>query len=79
MEQIKNSCTDHRTLINLHQTLITFLPEIASIGKNLIEIDIEPLDVYCCVKLRQDVLNIGLRQLQELSTHLCRLANYRCT
>ncbi|XP_026299733.1 transcriptional protein SWT1 [Apis mellifera] len=79
MEQVKNSCMDHRTLINLHQTLITFLPKTAPIEKNLIEIDIEPLDVYCCIKLRQDVLNIGLHQLQELSTHLCRLASYRCT
>ena len=78
IEQVRNSNVDYRTLINLHQILTTFLPETPMTLK-LIDIDIEPLDVYCCVKRKEDVLNRGLRQLQELSTHLCRLASCQCT
>lgn len=76
IEQVKNSCTDYRTLIHLYQTLITFLPENALIALKLNDVKIEPLDVYCCVKRKEDVLNRGLRQLQELNIHFSRLANY---
>ncbi|XP_043514148.1 transcriptional protein SWT1 isoform X1 [Frieseomelitta varia] len=79
IEQVRNSNVDYRTLINLHQILITFLPETAPMTLKLIDIDIEPLDVYCCVKRKEDVLNRGLRQLQELNTHFCRLASCQCT
>ncbi|KOX69394.1 Transcriptional protein SWT1, partial [Melipona quadrifasciata] len=79
IEQVRNSNVDYRTLINLHQILTTFLPETAPMTLKLIDIDIEPLDVYCCIKRKEDVLNRGLRQLQELSTHFCRLASSQCT
>ncbi|CAL7939993.1 unnamed protein product [Xylocopa violacea] len=78
MEEVKNSCPDHQTLMNLHSTLITFLPETAPAAMKLIQ-DLTPLDIYCCVKGKEDVLNRGLRQLQELNTHFCRLATYRYT
>ncbi|CAD1480610.1 unnamed protein product, partial [Heterotrigona itama] len=57
MEQARNSSVDYRTLINLYQILTVFLPETASMTLKLIDIDIEPLDVYCCVKRKEDVLN----------------------
>nr|XP_012138149.1 PREDICTED: transcriptional protein SWT1 isoform X1 [Megachile rotundata] len=79
MEQVKNSRIDYRTLNNLHQTLVTFLPETSPATQKLSDTDLEPLDVYCCVKLKTEVLKTGLRQLQELSTHFCRFASYRCT
>ncbi|XP_076676886.1 swt1 RNA endoribonuclease isoform X2 [Andrena cerasifolii] len=72
IEQVKDSCVDYRTLINLYQTLVTFLPD-------KLTNDLAPLDVYCCMKQKEEVLKTGLRQLQELSTHFCRLASYRCT
>ena len=72
IEQVKDSCVDYRTLMNLYQTLVTFLPD-------KLTNDLAPLDVYCCVKQKEEVLKTGLRQLQDLSTHFCRLASYRCT
>ncbi|OAD53425.1 Transcriptional protein SWT1, partial [Eufriesea mexicana] len=78
-EQVKSSCIDYRSLTNLHQTLITFLPESAPAAMKLIDIDLVPLDIYCCIKRKEDILTRGLRQLQELSTHFCRLASYKCT
>ncbi|XP_076649695.1 swt1 RNA endoribonuclease isoform X1 [Halictus rubicundus] len=79
LEQVKDSCADYRTLDGLHQTLVTFLPELLPITLKLPDEDLSSLDVYCCVKLKEEVLKTGLRQLQELSTHFCRLASYRCT
>lgn len=78
-EQVKSSCIDYRSLTNLHQTLITFLPESAPAAMRLIDVDLVPLDIYCCIKRKEDILTRGLRQLQELSTHFCRLASYKCT
>ncbi|CAK9829010.1 Transcriptional protein SWT1 [Anthophora retusa] len=78
IEQVKSFSIEYRTLANLHQTLITFLPESTPMMAKLINIDLVPLDVYCCIKRKEEVLNRGLRQLQELSTHFCRLASYRC-
>ncbi|XP_053970494.1 transcriptional protein SWT1 isoform X1 [Hylaeus volcanicus] len=78
IEQVKDSCTDYRTINNLHQALITFLPESEPLSTKLANDDLAPLDVYCCVKQKEEVLKTGLRQLQELSTHFCRLASYRC-
>ncbi|XP_076171131.1 swt1 RNA endoribonuclease [Ptiloglossa arizonensis] len=79
IEQVKDSSTNYRTVKNLYQSLITFLPESESIRMKLTNDDLAPLDVYCCVKQKKEVLETGLRQLQELSTHFCRLASYRCT
>nr|XP_031846667.1 uncharacterized protein LOC116433086 [Nomia melanderi] len=79
LEEVKNSSTDHRTLSSLHQTLVTFLPESVPATMKLPDDELTPLDIYCCVKQKEDVLKTGLRQLQELSTHFCRLASYRCT
>ncbi|XP_034185008.2 swt1 RNA endoribonuclease [Osmia lignaria lignaria] len=78
IEQVKTSRIDYRTLNNLHETLVSFLPE-AMPSKLKLNDDLAPLDVYCCVKLKEEVLKTGLRQLQELSTHFCRFASYRCT
>lgn len=79
LEQVSDSCTDYRSLDGLHQTLVTFLPECLPIPIKLPDEDLSPLDIYCCVKLKQEVLKTGLRQIQEISTHFCRLASYRCT
>ncbi|XP_076286282.1 swt1 RNA endoribonuclease [Lasioglossum baleicum] len=79
LEQVKDSCADYRSLDGLHQTLVTFLPELLPITMKLPDEDLSPLDIYCCVKLKEEMMKTGLRQLQELSTHFCRLASYRCT
>lgn len=74
LEQTSNSSIDHRTLINLHQALTTFSPEPMAFTD-----DFAPIDIYCCVKQKEPLLRAGLRQLQELSAHFCRLASYKCT
>ncbi|KAK2581146.1 hypothetical protein KPH14_007955 [Odynerus spinipes] len=74
VEQMQNSSLDHRALIDLYHTLTAFLPERLS----MVICDLSPLDVYCCLKEKEDVLKTGIQQLQELSTHFCRLASYRC-
>ncbi|XP_076248874.1 swt1 RNA endoribonuclease isoform X2 [Calliopsis andreniformis] len=79
IEQVKDCRIDYRTLNNLYQTLITFLPESALVEMKRTNNDLAPLDVYCCVQQKIEVLKTGLRQLQELSTHFCRLASYRST
>lgn len=75
LEQIQNSCVDHQAVIDLYHILTNFLPETLPITT----CDFSPLDVYCCLKQKEDVLRTGMQQLQELSTHFCRLASYKCT
>ncbi|XP_043248574.1 transcriptional protein SWT1 isoform X2 [Colletes gigas] len=77
MEQVHDSRIDYRMINNLHQTLITFLPETKQVSKKFDNDDLTPLDVFCCMKQKEEVLKTGLRQLQELSTHFCRLTTYR--
>ncbi|XP_011053812.1 PREDICTED: transcriptional protein SWT1 [Acromyrmex echinatior] len=67
--QAENSIT-HQTLVNLQYNLNTFLPDT----RDRIIFDVIPLDVYYCVKLKEEVLKTGLRQLQELTSHFCALA-----
>lgn len=55
---------------NLQENLNTFLPDAQRMA-----CDVEIIDVYYCVQLKKDILQNGLRQLQELSTHFCALAN----
>jgi len=54
----------YETLLNLQHNISAFLSET----------DVEPLDIYCCVKLKEDILKCGLKQLQELDTHFSALA-----
>jgi len=67
--QAENSIT-HQTLLSLQYDLNTFLPDT----RDRTIFDVTPLDVYCCVKLKEEVLKTGLRQLQELTSHFCSLA-----
>ncbi|KAL6442894.1 hypothetical protein ACFW04_002740 [Cataglyphis niger] len=67
--QAEKSNIKYPTLINLQQNLNTFLPDIEN--KTF---DVSPLDVYYCVKLKEESLKTGLKQLQELTTHFCALA-----
>ncbi|XP_071581304.1 uncharacterized protein Swt1 [Temnothorax nylanderi] len=59
----------YQTLLSLQQNLSTFLPDTERIT-----FDVVSLDIYCCVKLKQEALKTGLRQLQELTSHFCALA-----
>lgn len=68
--QVENSIK-HQTLLSLQQNLNTFLPDIERIT-----FDVTPLDVYYCVKLKEEALKTGLRQLQELTSHFCALATH---
>ncbi|KAF7386028.1 hypothetical protein HZH66_011870 [Vespula vulgaris] len=74
LEEIKDTSMNHETLIDLYHILTNFLPEETT----MITTDLSPLDVYCCLKEKEDVLKMGIRQLHELCTHFCRLASYRC-
>ncbi|XP_035728903.1 transcriptional protein SWT1-like isoform X2 [Vespa mandarinia] len=74
LEGMKDASIDHRTLIDLYHILTNFLPDRTITNTT----DLCPLDVYCCLKEKEDVLKLGVRQLQELCTHYCRLASYRC-
>ncbi|KYQ55450.1 Uncharacterized protein C1orf26 [Trachymyrmex zeteki] len=69
LTQAENSIT-YQTLLNLQYNLNTFLPDI----KDKTTFDVTPLDIYYCVKLKEEVLRTGLRQLQELTSHFCALA-----
>ncbi|EFN66674.1 Uncharacterized protein C1orf26 [Camponotus floridanus] len=68
--QAENSNIKYQTLLNLQQNLNTFLPDIEKTS----EFDVTPLDVYCCIKLKEEPLKTGLKQLQDLTTHFCALA-----
>ncbi|XP_011641920.1 transcriptional protein SWT1 isoform X1 [Pogonomyrmex barbatus] len=59
----------YQTLLNLQQNMNTFLLDV---DKTIF--DVTPLDIYYCVKLKEEALKTGLRQLQELTSHLCALA-----
>ncbi|XP_011863191.1 PREDICTED: transcriptional protein SWT1-like [Vollenhovia emeryi] len=59
----------YQTLLSLQQNLNTFLPDTPTIT-----FDVTPLDIYYCVKLKEEALKTGLRQLQELTSHFCALA-----
>ncbi|XP_043502228.1 transcriptional protein SWT1-like isoform X2 [Polistes fuscatus] len=69
--EMENSCLDHKTLINLYQILKNFLPE------NTFREDLSPLDLYCCLKVKEDQLKQGIKQLQELCTHYSKLSSFR--
>lgn len=71
---MKDTSMNQKTLIDLYHILTNFLPE----EPTMITTDLSPLDVYCCLKEKEEVLKMGLRQLHELCTHFCRLASYRC-
>ncbi|XP_026669491.1 transcriptional protein SWT1-like [Ceratina calcarata] len=75
LEQAKKSYIDKEALFNLHDTLINFLPEEEAI--KFTNINLTPLDVYYCIKRKEDVLIRGLHQLQELDSQFSNLANYR--
>jgi len=68
--QAENSNIKYQTLLGLQQNLNTFLPDIEKAS----EFDVTPLDVYCCIKLKEEPLKTGLKQLQDLTTHFCALA-----
>lgn len=59
----------YQTLLSLQQNLNTFLPDTERIL-----FDVTPLDIYYCIKLKEEALKTGLRQLQELTSHFCALA-----
>lgn len=59
----------YQTLFTLQQNLITFLPDTEKMT-----FDVTPLDIYYCVKLKEEILKTGLRQLQELTSHFCALS-----
>lgn len=63
------SSIKYQTLLSLQQNLNTFLPDVERIT-----FDATPLDIYYCVKLKEEALKTGLRQLQELTSHFCALA-----
>ncbi|XP_018338067.1 PREDICTED: transcriptional protein SWT1 isoform X2 [Trachymyrmex septentrionalis] len=69
LTQAENSIA-HQTLLSLQYDLNTFLPDT----RDRTTFDVTPLDIYCCVKLKEEVLKTGLRQLQELTSHFCALA-----
>ncbi|XP_046833779.1 transcriptional protein SWT1-like isoform X4 [Vespa crabro] len=69
LEGMKDVSIDHKTLIDLYHILTNFLPDRTITNTT----DLCPLDVYCCLKEKEDVLKMGVRQLQELCTHYCRL------
>lgn len=56
------------TLLALQQNINTFFTHIETVT-----FELETLDIYYCVKLKEDELKMGLRQLQELSTFYCAL------
>ncbi|KAL2747576.1 transcriptional protein SWT1-like isoform X2 [Vespula maculifrons] len=74
LEEMKSSSMSHETLIDLYHILINFVPE----GTTMFTTDLSPLDVYCCLREKEEFLRRGIRQLRELCAHFCRLASYRC-
>jgi len=50
---------EYETLLSLQHNISAFLSAT----------DVELLDIYCCVKLKEDILKCGLKQLQELDTY----------
>ncbi|XP_078040802.1 swt1 RNA endoribonuclease isoform X2 [Augochlora pura] len=77
LEQAEDS-SNYETLYRLHQALVMFFPDMLPIKIELPDEKLLPLDIYCCLKEKKEMLTTGLRQLQELSTHFCRLASYKC-
>lgn len=61
----------HQMLLNLQQNLNTFL-----LDSERVTFDVTALDVYYCVKLKEESLKTGLRQLQELTSNFSALATH---
>lgn len=66
---------DHRAVEALYHALSTFMPD----RQGQLPQEFSPLDVYWCLKKKEKILRLGLTQLQELSSHFCRMASFRCT
>ncbi|XP_015191410.1 PREDICTED: transcriptional protein SWT1-like isoform X2 [Polistes dominula] len=71
LEEIRDNCLDYKTLINLYQILKNFLPE------STFREELSPLDLYCCLKVREEQLKQGIKQLQELCIHYSKLTSFR--
>ncbi|XP_057333316.1 transcriptional protein SWT1 [Microplitis mediator] len=71
LDEIDELDINHSSVRALHQVLTTFTPEAFGNQK------LSPLDVYCCLKRREKSLRLGLGQLQELSSHFCRMATFK--
>lgn len=72
--QAENNSIKYQALIIIQQDLNAFLAYIETLT-----MDVELLDIFYCVTLKEEVLKIGLRQLQELSTHYRALYLTTCT
>ncbi|XP_012541968.1 transcriptional protein SWT1 [Monomorium pharaonis] len=66
--QAENSLK-YQALLTLQQNLNTFMPDTERVT-----FDVTPLDVYYCVKLKEELLKAGLKQLQDLTSYFCGLA-----
>ncbi|XP_043286285.1 transcriptional protein SWT1 [Venturia canescens] len=75
LEEIHGLHVDHRAVEALYHALVNFMPE----RKGHLPQKLELFDIFCCVKRKEQVLRLGLTQLQDLSSHFCRMASYRCT
>ncbi|KAI4485693.1 hypothetical protein M0802_012597 [Mischocyttarus mexicanus] len=69
VEEMNDCCVEHKTLINLYEILNNFFPEDKFRHK------LTPLDIYYCLKSKEELLKQGIKQLQELSTHYSKLTN----
>lgn len=66
--------TEHAALIALYQSLVNYFPNSGELNDTR---SLDIFDLLCCVRVKKDVLQTGLVQLQELSCQFCRIADFR--
>lgn len=72
--QAENNSIKYQTLSILQQDLNAFLAYI-----EVTTMDVELLDIFYGIILKEEILKVGLRQLQELGTHYRALYLNICT
>ncbi|KAK0177029.1 hypothetical protein PV328_001119 [Microctonus aethiopoides] len=79
LEDIQDLSINHPYIIALYNALKTLHDSLLPYTGKELEDTLSPSDIYFCLKRKEESLKIGVRQLQELSTHFCRMATFQAT
>lgn len=79
LEDIQDLSINHRYIVALYNALKTLYDSLLPYADKEMADMLSPSDIYFCLKRKEESLKIGVKQLQELSTHFCRMATFQAT
>ncbi|KAK0180589.1 hypothetical protein PV327_002956 [Microctonus hyperodae] len=79
LEDIEDLSINHRYIVALYNALKTLYDSLLPYVDKELADTLSPSDIYFCLKRKEESLKIGVGQLQEISTHFCRMATLQAT